>query len=300
MADNSKFAGMTQQDFMDMLQGKNVTNTSSSPAKVATSETTAQPTSNSPDDSFTKPGSPSNTPVYARGLGASTKSGISNSNKNVAHVCSIPDVVKLAIAKAGWFGAQIVILLRKAWNAILKFFGVNPSSSAFIDYFKKIAMWIKSLTDWLKDINKYLVELLQFIKIVRDIVAFIMSLPSILLAYFKDCLKVALAALKQGYLDAIAAESIDIDKDAMNVLDDVKKTIDEVQTAYNEVSKSVNGLVSTAGQTITMAGELATSVTNIETLVTSGDPAAGQAQLQLMMADAGYADKDSAPSAALA
>lgn len=295
--DNSKFAGLTQNQFIAVLSGNNQTDTPTSPGKISGKEGDAV-APNQADNP--QPGGPSNTPVYARGLGASTKSAMAKSNQNVAHVCSIPDIVKLAIAKAGWFGAQIIILLRKAWNAILKFFGINPSSCAFIDYFKKIASWIKSITDWLKDINKYIKELLEFIKIIRDIVAFIMSLPAILLAYFKDCLKVALAALKQGYLDAIAAEGIDIDKDAMNVLDDVKKTIDEVQTAYNEVSKNVNELVSTAGETITLAGELATSVTNVEALVTSGDPAAGQAQLKLMMADAGYVDKNTAPSAALA
>lgn len=243
-----KLSGLTPEQASKVYSGESADKTANGQAIISTTE----------GDAVTKDkgvssesGGSSNIPSAARiPPGQIAGSAIANSNKNVAHVCNVPASIQLQLYKAGAFGGKIVSAIRKAIKAVLKFFGIEPSSNSLVQYLKKVAAWIKKFTDWLKDINKYIQGLLSYISIVREVISWILSLPAYLMNFFKDCLKQAYAALKAGYLSAIAIEeNTPLDADTSEFLKEFEQAKAEFDTMKNEFDNTVNNVSQVTTQT---------------------------------------------------
>lgn len=247
---NSIFGGVSQKEFAAAISGENQTTSSNSKTVIATTEKNAT----APNaDNNQQPGAPT-TPINARGLGATSKTALAKSNQNVAHVCNIPAGVMNQIFKAGAMGGKVVMAIRKAIRAVLKFFGFSPSSSSLVSYLKKFADWIKDSLKWLKQINKFISGFVKAVSAIKSMISFIMSLPAKLIAFFKDCLQQAYNMLKAGYLSAVALETgTPLDTNTQSIIDSVK----EVQNSYNE-------MVSEAQKTMESAKEAAATATSLE------------------------------------
>lgn len=250
-AGDDKLSGLTTDEALKVYSGAAANNSPQGDAIVSTG--TGSDATTTDKGVASESGGSSNIPPMARiPPGQIAGSAVAKSNQNVAHVCNIPSSIQVQIFKAGAFGGKIIAAIRKAIKAIQKFFGINPSSNGLVSYMKKVAAWIKKFTDWLKEINDYVQKLLTYIAIVKEVIAWILSLPSFLMNYFKDCLKQAYAILKAGYNSAIAIdENSPLDTDTSQMMqqyEDLQKEFDKMKAEWNNLNNAVNETAASINQ----------------------------------------------------
>lgn len=247
-----KLSGLSPENAVKVYSGVAANNSAQGTAVVSTTEGDVP---NSDTGTNSVPNGSSNIPPMVRiPPGQVAGSAIAKSNQNVSKVCNVPASIQLQLYKAGAFGGKIVAAIRKGIKAILKFFGIDPSSSSLVQYLKKVAAWFKKFTDWLKQINKYLQGLLSYIALIKEVIAWILSLPAFLMNFFKDCLKQAYAALRAGYMSAIAIEtetSLDVDTTQfLKEFEDAKKEFDAMKTEFDKTVSNVNQVTAEASSNL--------------------------------------------------
>jgi hypothetical protein len=202
----------------------NTSNSSTSKVVLANNENEAKPLTK---DNAPVEGGPSNTPINASGNAAKADTTLKKANLSIPHVCNIPIGIAQQINKAGMMGGQIILAIRKAIKALIAGFSSNPSGQALTSFFKQVARALKNLNKTITDITKWINGLVVYVNAIKQLIAYILSLPARLLAYFTDCLQKAYGLLKAGFLD-IAKASIGGDSDSTSsLIDEVKATIKE-------------------------------------------------------------------------
>jgi methyl-accepting chemotaxis protein len=148
----------------------------------------------------------------------------------------------MAIYQAGALGGKIVQAVRDAIKAVLAYFGVNPSSSALVSELKKIAQYIKDKVKYIKEITDALNGFIAYVNAIKQILAYILSLPAVLLTYFKDCIATLKKQLVSGFQSALD-NTPDPNQAA---IDDLKNTIKDVQGSIGQFTSAVGTLAATA------------------------------------------------------
>jgi uncharacterized protein YoxC len=211
---------------------------SQSPAIVSTSNTNAV----SPNIDERNEQGQTNTPIYATGLGATANTGLKKSNQTLSHACDSSTYVGGMVYQAGAFGGKIIQAIRDGIKVILEFFGVNPASSALSNKLKKLAQYIKDKIKYIKDITDAINGYLLYVKKIQELIAFILSLPAQLIAYFKDCITTLQKQLVAGFKSALS----DTGTDSNGLSDSIK----EVQGAIKDLNASVTTLTTTAATAV--------------------------------------------------
>jgi uncharacterized protein YoxC len=201
-----------------------------------------KPTSKNVDEN-NKKGS-TNISIYATGLGATANTGIKIANQNLSHACDSSTYVGMAIKQAGAFGGQIVQAIRTAIRAILAYLGVNQSSSGIISQLKSIAQDIKDAADFIKDITDAINGFIAYVNAIKQLLAYILSLPSVLLEYFKDCVATLKKQLVAGFKSALDSTP---DPDQASI-DNLQSAIKDVQGSISQFTTSVTTLAATTTQ----------------------------------------------------
>jgi len=244
--------------------------TTSSGALPIVSTNKADAVSSNVDENNTQ-GS-TNISTYATGNGATANTGLKKSNQSLSHACDSSSYVGLAISQAGAFGGKVVQAIRDAIKAILKFFGVNPSGSAITNQLKKLAEDIQDATKFIKDMTDEITKFISYVNAIKQLLAYILSLPAQLLGYFKDCVVLLKKQLVSGFQSALDNTP---DPSQANI-DDLKNAISDVQSSISQFTTSVATLTATATQATL-------------SLVTPGQTTIANTQQQLAATQAVYA-----------
>ena len=214
-------------------------NTSSEALPIVSTNTNNAVSSNV-DENNTK-GS-TNISIYATGNGATANTGLKKSNQNLAHACDSSTYVGMAIYQAGAIGGQVIQAVRNAIKAVLAYFGVNPSSNGLKSQLEKIAQYIKDAAKFIKDITDALNGFIAYVNAIKQLLAYILSLPAVLLTYFKDCIATLKKQLVAGFQSALD-NTPDPNQAA---IDDLKNTIKDVQGSISQFTSAVGTLAATA------------------------------------------------------
>lgn len=225
------------------------------------------------------PGAPSNVPgALASGNAANSVTAIKHSNMTVAHACDNSTYVGMVTFQAGAFAGQIIVKIREAAKAIQKALGINPSSSSLTNKLKKLALWIKDQIKFINKITQAMQQFIAYVNAIKQFIAFVLSLPSILLEYFKDCITTLKKQLVAGF---------------MSVISDVNgtdKEADSLSSAINDVNKSI-GEFSSAVKTAAATSAAAVVSLSTPTQVASGNTKAQQAATAEVFSAAGFGDQ---------
>jgi hypothetical protein len=192
-------------------------------------------------DENNKQGS-TNISIYATGNGATANTGIKIANQNLSHACDSSTYVGMAIYQAGAIGGQIVQAVRDAIKAVLAYFGVNPSSNGLKSQLEKIAEYIQDATKFIKDITDALNGFIAYVNAIKQLLAYILSLPAVLLTYFKDCIETLKKQLVAGFQSALD-NTPDPNQAA---IDELTNTIKDVQNSIGQFTAAVGTLAATA------------------------------------------------------
>jgi uncharacterized protein YoxC len=230
---------ISDEELAKMAKGFGPTTASSGDLPVVSSNENNAVSSNT-DENNTQ-GS-TNISIYATGNGATANTGIKVSNQNLSHACDSSTYVGMAIYQAGAFGGKIVQAVRDAIKAVLAYFGVNPSSNGLVSQLKKIAQYIQDATKFIKDITDAINGFIAYVNAIKQLLAYILSLPNILLTYFKDCIATLKKQLVAGFQSALD-NTPDPNQAA---IDELKNTIKDVQNSIGQFTTAVGTLAATA------------------------------------------------------
>lgn len=149
-----------------------------------------------------KKNEPSINPI-AREIIAAT--GIELSNNDRAHACDFAIYVRRSMAAAKFYTSQVAVAIREGIKKLLQGLGSSPSTGGFASTIRSLAQYVKRLTKWINDINAMVDVFITYVRKIRAVIEYILSLPAQLLARFKSCLSEAYAELAAGFM-AIASD----------------------------------------------------------------------------------------------
>jgi hypothetical protein len=221
-----------------------------------------------------------NISIYATGNGAKADTGLKKSNQTLSHACDSDTYVSKTVYQIGALGGKIVKAIRDAIKAILAFLGINPSSAAITSKIKKIAQWIKDQLKFVKEIQEFINGYVIYINAIKELIAYILSLPAQLLAFFSDCLSLLRKQLAQGFASAL------VGTEDITLVDDVKAVIKEVENTIDAAKE----VIATVAQT---AATVVASVTTLNQVPT-GDTEAQTAASKEVFAAAGFSQNSNA------
>jgi len=238
-----KIAGVSAAAFVALLNSKPTSTSATLP--VVTTANNSPTTVTSGDTP--QPGAPSNTPIYASGNAPNADTALRKSNQNIAHVCNLPAAVNQALFKAGSVGRQIILAIRNGIKALLKFLGITPSSNGLASQLKKLAQDIADATKWVKDLTAQINGLIVYVNAIKQLIAYILSLPSELIVFFKDCLQKAYAQLQAGYLSVVADSTDSIDTSSSDSI------ISAAKDVMNQTTQLISASVALAAAPANLA-----------------------------------------------
>jgi hypothetical protein len=217
--------------------------------------------------------SPSNVPIAATGNASTAATGIKKSNQNVAHACDSSTYVGKAVFEAGAIGGKIVQAIRDGIKAILKFFGINPSSNGISSQLKKLAQYVKDTIKYITDMTTAINGYITYINAIKQLITYVLSLPARLLAYFADCIKTLEKQLVAGFQSA---------------LDNVTDTSDNTSSAIKDVQSQIQSFTQSVATLAKTATAAVASLTTLNQTPTSNSQAQAAATQQVFAA-AGFA-----------
>ena len=204
---------------------------------------------------------------------------IRKSNQNVAHACDSSTYAGMAIAQVGAFGGRIVKAARDAIKAVIDSFGVNPSSNGLVSQLKKIKRYIQDVTDFIKEITDFVNGFIYYVNAIKQLLTYILSLPTLLLKYFADCISTLKKQLVSSFKSALGGN-------------------DPTDAQVNELTntiKDIQGSIKTFTQaTATLAATTNAAVLSTKTLaqIQSGDQQKQAAATQEVFNAAGFSSTD--------
>lgn len=203
-----------------------------------------------------KKGEPTS-PRLTRGFKAGT--GIEWVDSALEHVCDVSIYVQRAVAYARTWATEVGLAIRKGLQAIIKFLGIQPASNGFIQKVKKLAALVRKATKFIKRINDGILKFLKYVKIIRGVIEYILSLPAKILAIFRKCLTEALkelmklpfellAGVKEG-AGGLGADSgfAELGKELKGLATDIKAFAKETTTLLSAPSQFISAITSPSG-----------------------------------------------------
>ena len=166
---------------------------------------------------------------------------IEASNNARAHVCDIANLIKYEAAKAKMEALGIFAAIRAAIEAITS--GVSGSSIAtqIVQAIKVIRGYIKIIKDAADFITEVVLEIAAYIKYVRDMIAWIISLPAKLYNDLIECLYELYSSLT-GALNI--SGSTGVLSEVRGLISDVASTAKSIQTTVVSASTVVSSATS--------------------------------------------------------
>jgi len=175
----------------------------------------------------------------ARGIIDTT--GIAVSNNNKVHVCDTTLYIRRNI-DLGRIASMVTQKIRYAIQQLMEFLGISPGSSSIIETLKWIKRKIEDVTEFLKDVQAAINTFVIVVREIRDVIAYILSLPARLVAYFAKCLAEATKELAKQFGDIFKQSGGGVG------LGDI---VDETKALIKSTETLVKTTVATAALTVT-------------------------------------------------
>lgn len=165
--------------------------------------------------------------------------GIAVANNEKVHVCDTSLYIRRNV-NLGKIASQVTKAIRDAINFILDLLGITPGGNGLIQEIKAIARRINDAIKFLKRVQTAINTFILVVKEIRDVIVYILTLPSRLLVFFKECLNEATKELAKQFGDIF--KQTGGSGGLGDIVDETKSLIKDTQT-----------LVSTATQTVSLA-----------------------------------------------
>jgi hypothetical protein len=217
-----------------------VTETAASPLVLSDVTTPAQSTNTAENKTS---GAPSNTPIAATGNATKAASAITKSNQNLAHACDTGSYVSGAIGFAGSIIGTIVHGFMVAIKAALGLLGINPSGAGISNYVQKLMEYVQDIKNIINSINKFLAQFQAALVAIQKVLAFILSLPAQLMAYFKDCISLLKNQLVASYQQALNSTGNVSSAQISSVTDTVNSVTSSANAALTTINNSATQTV---------------------------------------------------------
>ena len=183
--------------------------------------------------------SPTNTPIAVTGNASTAATAIKKSNQNLAHACDSSSYVGSVVFSAGAIAGQIIKAFRDGIKALLEALGVSPPASSLTNKIKLLAKYISDTVKFINKITNALQQFIACVNAIKQLMAYILSLPAVLLKYFADCIKTLEKQLAAGYSsvfsDSGAAPGDQTDS-LNSAISDVKNSIQQFTTATTQLA----------------------------------------------------------------
>jgi hypothetical protein len=134
----------------------------------------------------------------ARGIIDTT--GIAVSNNNKVHVCDTTLYIRRNV-DLGKIATMVTKTIRDAIQQLMEFLGISPGSNSLIESLKWLKRKIEDITEFLKDVQAAINTFVIVVREIRDVIAYILSLPARLISYFAKCLAEATKELAKQFGD---------------------------------------------------------------------------------------------------
>ena len=177
-------------------------------------------------------GGPTN-PQICRGYIENT--AISASNNNKVHVCDTTLYIRRKV-NLGKIAEKVVIAARDALNWIMEFLGITPGGNGLVEQIKVWSIWLKEKITWIKEMLFAVESYVSIIREIRDVILYILSLPSQLIKYFQGCLQEAYAELAKQFSDAANQFGGSTDSELTDAVKELKTTL---QDGYNTAQGAI-------------------------------------------------------------
>jgi len=219
-----------------------------------------------PQVGFADPGTNTNKPSWPEGTVAQkldeptthriSRADISDTPTKVAnddkeHVCNISYELMVDIYTARMKVSSAVQWLRKQIESLFS----ATSESAFVQsvraQIKQLLAKLKEIQKVLKEFNDFVLEVAKWVQQLKDLIAWILSLPTRLLVFLQECVNQFLSSVGA----AVAGSFSIVDSSGVAV------TISEVTELVSTASDTLNTAKETAENTVVVVGEVV-SITN--------------------------------------
>lgn len=164
-------------------------------------------------------------PNLARGIVDNT--GIAVANNEKVHVCDTSLYIRRNI-NLGKIAAAVTKGIRDAIDFLLDFLGITPGSNGLIEQIKAIARRIKDITKFLQRVQAAIDTFVIVVREIRDVIAYILTLPARLLKFFAKCLSEATKELAKQFGDIFKQSGGGVGLG--DIVDETKSLIKETQT----------------------------------------------------------------------
>ena len=158
---------------------------------------------------------------------------IAQTNAAVIHSCDIATQLKRSVLWEKLKHSRLVQAIRDAIEAIKKALGFSPDavSQRYIEIAQWIAGKLKTLSEMLKEFNDWAAISIEYVKILRAIIDWIMSLPARLKAALQECLQQFLKGITSAVSDVLSlpgAENTPENASLTDALKDVKTNFESL------------------------------------------------------------------------
>lgn len=162
-------------------------------------------------------------------------------NNKLVSVCDISGEVKAACNWAKVEFGVIMDTIKAAWALLMKTLGLTPSGTyqEAVSFLKKITAELKYWSKLIKEVTDFSKFILDYARLVRLVIDFILSLPEKLLALLAACLKQLTDSLASGFKELFSGVSGGSD---VAGLDDLLKEVEAVGEATGELIKNTTEL----------------------------------------------------------
>ena len=185
---------------------------------------------------------------------------INQTNSEMDHVCDISPYVRIAIAEARTEFSWLMDKIRNAIKSLLEQLGWDPSGelSWLISILKKIKNTLTEINKILFDIQTYKNEILDQIRRIRNIVAYILSLPARFAALLANCLGNILSVLGKALSDLFTIPGLETEAGSIG------EVIDLLNQIGTEASTTINTTLDLATTPLQIASVILTSANTAE------------------------------------
>jgi hypothetical protein len=155
--------------------------------------------------------------------------GIEASDNSRAHVCDIANLIKFDAAKAKMEAFLVFTGIRTAIEAVTSGLSGSSIGTQIAQAVKVIKYYVKIIKDAADFINEVVLEIASYIKYLKEMIAYVLSLPAKL---YNDLV----ACLNELYSSLTGALNI---SGSTGILSDVKSLISDVATTAQSVQTTI-------------------------------------------------------------
>ena len=115
--------------------------------------------------------------------------GVEKSNNSRVHVCDIANQLKFSIAIQKLEAYGVFTTIRTTIETLTSSIAASPIATGIAEAIKVIRAYVKMIQKGVDFINEVVLEIARFMKYLKDMIAYILSLPAQLAAMLNQCLQ---------------------------------------------------------------------------------------------------------------